>query len=328
MKGYSYSRTRVFQRLDPKNIIGLLSVLSTLRLPKKPLVESRYSEHWRHFEHTLSFLKSIGWVAENGGLLVLTDPLTSSQLARKESRDISRPIVEAILQSDSGYRNALCRYLDQFHANGAAIVHSPAAERRVKESGVRNFLSALGMISYRRMQDDYVVQEEIVDLWIWAKGFSGPNTKAKLRARIEERERIGTGAEDVAVEYERARLGKDWANQIQHVARDYPLASYDIKSVTISNGRAVPRFIEVKAVSLQSFRFFWSSEEVEAARLLRDAYFLYLVPTRGDGSFDMSEIWIVDNAYDNICRNPDQWAVQSDVLLCQPTIDISSRQRR
>jgi len=327
MPGYSHNLARVFQNLDPKNVIGLLNVLSTLRLPKKLLVASRYGEHWRHFEHTLAFLKSIGWVAENGELLLLTDRVISSQLARKESRDISRPIIEAILQSDSNYRNALCRYLDQFRANDAAIVHSPAAERRAKESGVRNFLSALGMISYRRMQDDYVVQEEIVDLWIWARSFSGPNTKSKLRTRIEERERIGTGAEDVAVEYERARLGKDWANHVQHIAREYPLASYDIKSVTISNGKAFPRFIEVKAVSLQSFRFFWSSEEVEAARLLRNAYFLYLVPTRGDGNFDISKIWIVDNAYDRICRNPDQWAIQSDVLLCQPT-DISSRERR
>jgi hypothetical protein len=325
MTGYSHSYTRVFQNLDPKNIVGLLEVLSSLRLPKRPLVESRYSEHWRHFEHTLSFLKSIGWVTESGGQLLLTDRVNSSPFAYKKSGDISRSIVEAILQSDSSYRSALCRYLDQFRVNGTAIVHSPTSERRLKESSVRNFLSAVGMISYRRRQDDYIVQEEIVDLWIWARGFSGPKTKSKLRARIEERERIGTSAEDVAVEYERARLGKDWANHVHHIARDYPLASYDIKSVTLSNDRAVARFIEVKAVSPQSFRFFWSREEVEAARLLHNAYFLYLIPAQGDRTFDIGGIWIVDNAYDRIC-NSDQWAVESDVLLCQPT-DISSSKK-
>lgn len=318
MTDYSHNRSRVFHNLDPKNVIGLLELASTFHLPKKAIVESRYREQWRHFDETLLFLKHIGWARENDDLLLLTREAPLSQVTVDQSRDVARTIVEAILQSDTPYRTALCRYLNQFAANGAAIVHSPTAERRASESHVRNFLTRLRIIAYRRMQDDYVLQQEAVDLWIWARGFSGSNTKVKLRARIEERERIGADAEEVAVEYERARVGEDWAGRVQHVARDRPLASYDIKSVTVTETSAVPRFIEVKAVSAQSFRFFWSSEEVETARLLRDAYFLYLVPTRGDGTFDVHKIWIVDNAYDRVCGDPDKWTVESDVLLCQP----------
>ncbi len=325
MTGYSHNRPRVFHNLDPTNVAGLLQLVSTFRLPKKASVESRYREQWRHFDETLLFLKHIGWARENGDLLLLTREAPLSQGAVDQSRDLARAIIEAILQTDTPYRNTLCRYFDQFAANGAAIVHSPAAERRASESHVRNFLTRLKIIAYRRMQDDYVLQQDAVDLWIWARGFSGPKTKAKLRARIEERERIGADAEEVAVEYERARVGQDWAGQVQHVARDRPLASYDIKSVTVTGRNAVPRFIEVKAVSARSFRFFWSSDEVEAARLLRCAYFLYLVPTRSDGTFDVSKIWIVDNAYDCVCSDPDKWAVESDVLLCQPN-DVLSRQ--
>jgi len=226
--------------------------------------------------------------------------------------------MEAILKSDTEYRTSLCRYLNQFSAHGTKVIHSPTAERRAGESAVRNFLAGAQLISYRRKDNDYVVNQEAIDLWIWAKSISGPNTPTQLHSTIESRERLGLEAELAAVEYEKDRLGNDWSAHVQHVAREHPLANYDIKSVTIGDGEAVPRFIEVKAVSLDSYRFFWSASEVSAARLLGPAYFLYLVPANRDGSFDMRRLWIVENAYDSVCSDSARWEIENNILLCQP----------
>jgi hypothetical protein len=323
MSAYSRSSATIFKNLDPDNVLGLLKVVSLSQLPKKALIERRYSEHWRHFDETLSFLKSVRWINETHESLVLVQSVPSSLAELRVPKIFYRLILQTVLEHESGYRNALCRYLDQFEINGSTIAHSPRVERRANESSLRKFLAAVGMISYRRRSDDYVLQDDWVDLWIWARAFRGPKTKDKMRARVAEREQLGAGAEEVAAQYEKARVGQYWASHVHHVAHDYPFAGYDIKSVTINANHEIPRFIEVKAVSAKSYGFFWSSSEVEAARLLRSAYFLYLVPVCEDGAFDPGNMCIVEDAYTNVCQNPERWHVENNVLLCRPN-DLST----
>lgn len=324
MKGYSPSRIRVFENLDAKNIGGLLQLLSTSRLPNKALIATRYREHWQHFAQTLRFMQKVGWVREHRGDLILSAPTSVSQKQKNRTENFRRALMEAMLESDNEYRRSVCRYLAQFVIHGTKVIHSPAAERRASESAVRNFLAGVQIISYRRKEDHYVINHGVIDLWIWARSISGPNTTTQLHSRIKNRERFGLDAEVAVVEYEKDRLGNDWSERVQHVARDYPLASYDIKSVTIGEDEAVPRFIEVKAVSPDSYRFFWSSSEVNTAHLLGHAYFLYLVPANRDGTFDMRRLRIVENAYDGVCNNPARWEIENNVLLCHPT-EVNSR---
>jgi Domain of unknown function (DUF3883) len=111
---------------------------------------------------------------------------------------------------------------------------------------------------------------------------------------------------------------------VQHIAREYPFANYDIESVTLVRGKPSPRFIEVKAVSPDSFRFFWSKEEVEAARLLEPDYFLYLVPVGSNRRADVNRIRIVENAFASICEDGRDWDIESDVLVCQPHLPSRS----
>ena len=103
-----------------------------------------------------------------------------------------------------------------------------------------------------------------------------------------------------------------------HLAREHPLANYDIESVTLLRGKANQRFIEVKAVSPDSFRFFWSKEEVETARMLGAKYFLYLVPVDSTRRANVHAMRIVENAYTSVYENPSKWDIESDVLVCQP----------
>jgi hypothetical protein len=158
-----------------------------------------------------------------------------------------------------------------------------------------------------------------VDAWSWAKALSGAKTKAALYSRQHNREQLGTGAEEAAFDHEKKRVGPEWAGHVDYVSKHHPLSNFDIRSVTVDKeGHAVTRFIEVKAVSPDSYRFFWSSGEVEIAKILGPSYFLYLVPIVQNQGFDVENIWMIGNAYEAICEDPTKWTIESDVLLCQP----------
>jgi hypothetical protein len=317
MSDYSLRRARPFEKLEPQDVITMVRLLATLRLPKKPLVKSRYEERGRHFDATLAFLKSIGWVNESPYTLTLTDSSLSS-LQWPADITTGRRIIEAILKSRTPYRTQLCQFLAQFETNGDSIVHAPGGETRVKESAIRNFLIALGIVSLRRRTNDYVLQNDAIDLWMRARVRYGRSTKTKLLLKLQERDQLGFDTECAVVEYERRRLGPEWASAVEHIAREHPLANYDIESVTLVRGKPNPRFIEVKAVSPVSFRFFWSKPEVETARMLGASYFLYLVPVDSTRRANVYAMRIVENAYTSVYENPSKWDIESDVVVCQP----------
>ena len=141
-------------------------------------------------------------------------------------------------------------------------------------------------------------------------------TKASLETTARRREQFGRSAEDAVFEYEKIRVGEQLANKVQHISKTLPFASYDIKSFTVDASSTVDRFIEVKAVSRQSYQFFWTQIELEAAKLLRDKYYLYLLPSDGK-SFDFSELLMLENAYETVYENKDAWATEENVVLCQ-----------
>jgi len=107
-----------------------------------------------------------------------------------------------------------------------------------------------------------------------------PDEFLKIQQKKEE---IGRAAELRIIEYERERLCQlpDLAKNIVHTADRDVTAGYDIKSFeTRSNedGNSISRFIEVKAVSLLDYRFYWTRNEIEKSKYYQDKYFLYLLP--------------------------------------------------
>ena len=81
---------------------------------------------------------------------------------------------------------------------------------------------------------------------------------------------MGLSAELQVIKYEKKRLRSqpDLAKKIKHVAPEDVSAGYDILSWEIKHdkGTAIPRYIEVKAVSAVDSKFYWSQNEVEKAK--------------------------------------------------------------
>jgi hypothetical protein len=86
-------------------------------------------------------------------------------------------------------------------------------------------------------------------------------------------------------------------------------AGYDIKSFEISSQETnyIPRYIEVKAVSIIDYQFYWSRNEFEKSEILRQNYYLYLLPVKDKNNFDIENLKIINDPYKNILNNKDRW---------------------
>lgn len=83
----------------------------------------------------------------------------------------------------------------------------------------------------------------------------------------------------------------------------------------------VPRYIEVKAVSPNTFTFYWSQREVDVARVLGQHYYLYLVPVDQHGEFDLSWLKMIADPHTVVLGSSSKWAVEFNVLKCSMTAD-------
>jgi hypothetical protein len=69
----------------------------------------------------------------------------------------------------------------------------------------------------------------------------------------------------------------------------------------------------VKAVSPIDFKFYWSRNEIETARIHGPNYFLYLVPVSQNG-FDLRELKIIQNPFKRVYSAKNTWVRQEEVM--------------
>ena len=314
MNGSLSDVTTALARLRPGQITTLVEILCTSNVRQVSFVQKLFTEQSRNFSETLEFLTDIGWVRASGGELALA---ASCELSRMNEAQRFRAIADAMADESSPFRIILARYLNVFDGNEGTIVHRPSAQSRLEQSAIRNFLMELGLVSQVPKSDSYILDERAADLYLWARNVSGFSSKAELLRRAGERDELGIAAEIAILEFEREQVGADWADAIEHVSAKYPAACFDIKSLRVEKGQTIPRFIEVKAVPAESFQFFWTAAEIEAAALLRRSYFLYLLPVIDGGVFDLAAMEVVEDPYVTIYQSPEIWAKEERTILCR-----------
>ena len=84
-----------------------------------------------------------------------------------------------------------------------------------------------------------------------------------------------------------------------------------------SEDQLYPRLIEVKCVSLENYRFFWTANEVATAQALGSWYYLYLLPSSGPGKLRIDMLRIIPDPQVAILNCPEQWSVEDNVLECK-----------
>lgn len=305
------SGNSAFERIDVLHTAELLRLLNENSLRDAQFIEGQFCERGQNFADNLALLKLVGWVEEFSGQISLT--------ARFPGATNFRPdlLVEAIANSDSEVRGALAGFLNRFVVSNDSVSYSPSVSERLDGIGVRNLLIRSGIVTYDPSADCYHLNQQFAHLYIWAKQFSCPLSGENLAALLGERARLGALAELAVVVFERGRVGPALAKKVEHVSLLNAGSCYDIKSVTSENDLNVPRFIEVKAVSPDMHDFFWSASEVEAAALLRDRYYLYLIPVTSREGFDFASMRIIRDPYRTVYLN-EAWDKHSQVTRCRP----------
>lgn len=302
----------------PRNAFRLLTLIRDSTLKDRAFVAARYAETATFFEETLSFLVEMRWVtAAEDTIGTLGGAADRALNMHDAARNLF--VAEALLSSSSPYRSVLASYLSRFGTGENGLVYSPTMERRLADAAVRDFLMDLGAVSHSRAEDFFVLGRPFAHLAVLSRGLTSASS-AELAKLSHNREQLGRKAELAVLEWERSRVGMAYRDRIAHVARDHPFACFDIQSVSLHGSEVELRFIEVKAVAGASFEFHWSAGEIEAAQLLGDRYFLYLLPVAGRDSFDTSRLEIVRGAYTEVLRDDSAWAVTPSELICRKRV--------
>lgn len=318
MTVYSKSDSEaVLARLHPPQIRVLIDMLRQSTHRKQTFVESIYNERAQHFQETLRFLIEIGWVHEDRNILGLTPAAARFPVDDSDQMRAGKAVAEAIADFPNPYRTILSKYLIQFQHSGGRVFCQPSPQSRLDQSAIRNFLMELGLVSHETDSDSYFLRDYCIHLFLWAKNIHGARSKAELLSRAALKDQLGTAAELIVLEFEKKRVGADLCDQVEHVSIKNPGASFDIKSLGMEGSNLIPRFIEVKAVAADSYQFYWSARELEAASLLREKYFLYLLPALGGDIFDLPKMAIISDPYATVYQNPAAWLKEENVIVCR-----------
>lgn len=313
----SGSSDKILAGVSPGQIRVLLDILRDNAWRSRAFVEDRFRERARNFSETLRFLQQLGWIHAEGPELQVFDGWM--ERASADGADgAAVALLDALLDSPGRHQQEFARYLWRFQSADGVVAYAAPGGFDISDAPTRDFLMELGAVRHEPSRKEYVLQRPFLDAYMWALARKGPGTHAKLIEDLEERHRLGHQAEVAVLEFERQRLGVQWANRVRHVASDHPTAPYDIKSLTVTNGRPAPRYIEVKAISAAEPEFYWSAPEIEAARLLRREYYLYLLPVRGTGDLDLTQLQMIADPYSEIYSQPAIWEIQPTNYLCHP----------
>ncbi|MEN6365760.1 MAG: DUF3883 domain-containing protein [Thermoguttaceae bacterium] len=316
MNGYSEDRAGSFEGVHVPQVLTLFAILQESGVKKSDYIKRRYLDRASQFDGTLCLLREIGIVNEDNGELHL-DPACQLVRVGGDQNDVAGMVVNFIVSRESSFRSEVFDYIRQFSVLNGKAVYRPSAEQRGVESGVRNFLMELGIVTFDSSESQYVLVPEYTALFAHARHHGRSVSPAEFQRSCRTREDLGLAAEQAIVLYERERVGPGLADQVKHIALRNVAAGYDIQSITVlEKNRTLPRYIEVKAVPPQTFRYYWTANEIGVAEVCASCYYLYLLPIGTHGGFDMQGLRIIADPCSAVLKSSGEWVVECDVMRC------------
>ena len=303
---------KIFENLRFSNILILLDILRTSRENQQFHVRKIYSERARGYAETIACVTRIGMIKEVNG----TFQLSVNWVVENENQQ--RAIVlNNLLKNKNRYGSDIVRFIQKFRVLDGDIVYFSPAQERSGESAVRNFLMEMSIVKHIIDSPKYLLAPEYFNLYAHARDRAGYMSPSTLASTLSAKSDIGLAAEKIIIAYEKDRIGMPYADKIEHVSQKNVAAGYDVTSFTLADSvKVIPRRIEVKAVSGESCRFYWSQNEVEVARALGFLYYLYLLPLDKYGKFDISGLKIIADPYNVVIKDGAEWVCETNVLTC------------
>lgn len=196
-------------------------------------------------------------------------------------------------------------------------VLSPTAINPRKHACYRNLLIDLGLIDY--CTDGSYIINEVLDKAMLARQ-SKKMSENELYDNLEKQKVQGREGEEFVLAYERERIcNPELKRKIERISVLDVSAGFDIVSFNDDNSKTFDRFIEVKTY-VGKPHFCWSKNEIEKARLMGDAYFMYLVDFKKIGHHGYCP-QCISNPVKNIIPAT-EWTKTSQIFLFElQTVD-------
>lgn len=325
-----------FERISVKQISFFSEVLFGSSLLQREFLRQRYSAGASNFAETVDFLLGVELIEIKEDRVLPRARYTAFwdqvRKALHPERTVRELIIDNLIAKRTQYSKQLEGFLFQFHLEDGRWKCAPGSAQRLKFSGLRNLLIDLGFLYLDSETDKYVVADDyflVYSLFRESRGLS-PDEFLLLRKR---KELIGKAAELEIVKYEKDRLSDfpHLIEKIEHTALKDVRAGYDVKSFDGNpdrDGPSIPRYIEVKAVSLSDYRFYWTRNEIDKATIYRHRYCLYLLPAVNEESFRLDSLKIVRDPYLNVYESAGEWKRAEEVVvfsLCESSDDSDSK---
>ena len=307
-----------FDGVTLRAVVELVGATQISSLGTEEQIERVFSRHAVGFEPTLNFCRRLGLVRSSGDSILKV----AAEVPKARTGDFSEYLLYQLLRARNRYRSEVYRFLQRFKVKNGEVSYASPAQRRSQEQATRNFLMELKLVFYRTDGDEHVLSSQHVWVHSAARDSAGKTPPAALDLAMRSRNELGHAAEIAMMTFERKRVGPDLAGEVTHVALTNVAAGYDIRSITADQGSGrVPRYIEVKAVSPNTFTFYWSQREVDVAKVLGKHYYLYLLPVDRCWGFDLAGLKMVADPHTVVLGPSSQWTVEFNVLRCGMTAD-------
>ena len=322
MKGFLVRVMFQFEKISTNQLIVISQIINDLSLLRREFIEARFLRYASNFSETIEFLEDLNLIIIREQEIIpqteyrkLLNELGDSQQTQKIIKSF---FIHILFTSQASFFSYIYEFLSKFQLKKDHYDFLPTSSERLGYSGIRNFLIDLGLIYMDSSEKKYIVIDDYIHLLINLKKPQQLSPNQLLRVQ-KKKEEIGRAAELKVVEYEKQRLSGFplLVKMVEHVAINDVMAGYDIRSFEDKydkNGNYPPRFIEVKAVSVWDYKFYWSKNEIDKAMTYQQNYFLYLLPVIGKNEFDIKKLKIIDDPYSNVYKNEGEW-IRTDELV-------------
>jgi hypothetical protein len=308
---------------------SLLEVLIQYSDRSVEFVRPVYERSSQYFESVVEGAEILGLLQLKTDRIIVAERLTRSLEPTVDSQFLGASLKDAVLQSiltpDGPVSKLMTLLLRRFEFVEGQYRWKPRAADLPRYIGLRNILLGLGVIEFYPKEGHYVLGFAFSGVAV--DRFRGRHiSPEELSALNAARLKIGTRAEEAVVEFERHRLNRypELAAEVTHVAASDAAAGYDVLSFECpvdQNTVHMRRYIEVKAVSLNDWRFHWTRNEVSSAQRLGNQYYLYLLPVVSPGIPSLEKMRVIQDPIPEVFENDQEWT-----RLCE-TYEITLRER-
>jgi len=294
-----------FEKISWKQILTLIKVINSCASLNLKTVTRWYLAETTNFEENLRSIENLRLIKIKDGNIITNKVL--EDLSGLNDESIKQFFIKTLFRRNNSQTKYFSVFFENFELINGRYVFICTTKERLKHSGIRNFLIDLGVISFEPQFNGYSFKLRLLKKFTYRKKVLAYNQFQKI---LEQEEKLGHKAEVQTYKYEKNKFKEypNIQNKIKHISLENVLAGYDIISFEMLESKKLnSKYIEVKAVSDNDWKFYWSRNEMSKAKELGKNYYLYLIPVE-NGKVSKSLNWKqIKDPYSEVFSNEHKW---------------------